>query len=154
VLGTYMVGGGAISLALALDEVMGIQGRVRWIFVAVVAVAFAPLISSGVALIRRVRGAHFAGALAWIPLLFVFQVDRVSYAASVFPTLEWKIWPEFGFWGSFGPTFTAYWFADEQPFYYGVNLMALLAGTYLGERAWRRRVRLRRARKRRGSSPR
>lgn len=142
-----MVVGGALALAFALDVVLGLQGKTRWICGTVATLAFGPLVLSGVGLIRRVRGALLAGALAWLPLLFIIQIHGVGYSAVTPPGLQLKIWPEFGYSASLGPSFALYWDDDEEVFYYGVNVMALLACTYLGERAWRRFVRLRRMRR-------
>jgi hypothetical protein len=146
VLGYYMVITGAMCLALALDDILQqLEGLHLAIFATVASLAYAPLIISGMMLVRGAPHAQLSGAVAWIPTLLFVRAGHVQYSASALPMVEWKVWPTFGLRVELTPIFTAALYEERRPFYYGVNVVALLALTYLGERAWRRHIRFRRA---------
>ena len=137
-LGYYMVVVGSYCFASVFDAVFRGTPKPPVVLSTVALLVYSPLVVAGVMLARKSRGWRLAGALSWLPQVFVVNLGRLSYRASAIPTLEWHVFPYFGYTFSTSNHFSVTWHHETQESQLSVNVVALLAFTYLAERVWRR----------------
>ena len=131
VIGLYLFTSGVICLSLSIDFRPMAHGVKVWVPYLVVAVVYGGMILAGICLIKGWRVGLWISTVLLYLQVPIIQISHVTYTITGYPTLEWKLWPRFGFAFAMGNQVTLFWHPTPQQFYLGFNLAPVLVLTYL-----------------------
>ena len=134
VLGIFTVVTSVVSMVLILNGLLKNQSPPTWTQLVYILALYAPLLVSGILLLRKSPGRLWVALIAWAIQIPVIQVHRLRYMFFSFPGIEVRLWPNIAFDSSRNVKFQVAWFDEPTTLYLGINIVAATVTGFLIER--------------------